>query len=191
LNGEINLKMKTKKSNKVKIEIPSFEEKEKPKKKVEKKTAKVKPKVEPKLNKMDFIEIQGENLYLKIPDDLDLVVRVKKILEVYEDELYLERFKEKKKISEELEEPEELEEIEKSEELEIPTPTITQEKTPEILEEQKVVYVKPDEEVYTSCPICSGKLKKKRIKIDGNLLKQKVVCKNRKCNFERNYEFSI
>lgn len=60
-----------------------------------------------------------------------------------------------------------------------------------VIEEQKEVKVETPTESYTICPLCAGALKKKKIKQVGNEVKQKVLCKNRKCKFERDYVFSL
>lgn len=60
-----------------------------------------------------------------------------------------------------------------------------------VIEEQKEVKIENSVESYTFCPLCNGKLKKKGIKQYGNEIRQVVLCKNRKCKFQREYVFSI
>lgn len=145
------------------------------------------------VEEVETLEIKGDSLLIRIPNNLETITRVKRILEVYEEEL-------KRNV---LKAPEMVEES-------IPTlpklPTLPElpKLTPEIniqapeppavlpvLEEQKKVEVRPFGESYTVCPLCSGKLKRKKLKQVGESLNQRVVCKNRRCNFEREYIFSI
>lgn len=58
------------------------------------------------------------------------------------------------------------------------------------VEEQKVVYLSSGEG-FTICPICKGKLKRKGIKQQGEFFTQRIFCKNRKCNFSREYQITL
>jgi len=140
------------------------------------------------LDTLDTLEIQGDDIYIKIPNNLAVVSRAKRILEVYEEELIKAEKKEEPEtadIEENLPQPI----ARQITEIDIEPPDLPQKQ--EVIEEHKQVEVKPFGESYTNCPLCNGKLKRKRLKKEGNILKQKVKCKNRRCNFEREYVFSI
>lgn len=125
-------------------------------------------------DKVKPLVIEGDDLYLKIPNRLESITKARKILSVYEDELNSVKKEENLVCSE----------------VNIQTPEVIEVEKPKV-PEKKQVEVKSFDENYKVCPLCNGKLKKKKIKSVGNVLTQKVVCKNRKCNFERNYQFSI
>jgi len=59
------------------------------------------------------------------------------------------------------------------------------------VEEQREIVVDPFSESYTTCPLCNGKLKMKATKQSGNEIRQVVLCKNKKCKFQREHVFSI
>ena len=137
------------------------------KKKNEKIEIGIAEKVEEVEEEAETLEIKGESLLIKIPNNLATVTRVRRILEVYEEELGTNETD--PQINPTLPE----------------LPTL-----PEMIEEQKKVEVKPYEH-YIICPLCAGKLKKKKLRKEGTMLKQRVFCKNKRCQFERIYEFSI
>lgn len=60
-----------------------------------------------------------------------------------------------------------------------------------VIREEAEVRADPITESYTVCPLCQGKLKKKKITQVGNEIRQTVLCKKRGCNFKRDYIFSI
>lgn len=148
----------------------------------------------------EIIKIEEGDLKIQVPKDFESVSRARRILEAY-----LMEFEEQKDIEEELEDEEEkienmddliqqLVEEQGDDEVNIsisePEQIFEPKKIP-VIEEQKKVEIKPSEENYDVCPLCSGKLKKKKIKRVGNEIRQKVICKNRKCKFERDFVFSL
>ena len=120
------------------------------------------------------IDIQVNGLQISIPLDLEYVTEARQILEVFENKL--------SNSGQILQNPKIIRQDDEDKEAEEEKP---------IIEEQKEVEIKPMQESYTNCPICNGKLKRKKIIKDGDKYRQKVKCKSWKCNFERDYVFSL
>lgn len=159
-----------------KVEIGFDEEPEIPKEKKETPKNTIEPKA---LEYKKFSEFTFGDLYMKIPNDLESVSRARRILRIFEEDLLLEKNGTERIL---------VVTDKKVEEVTLPEIPEVPEQMP--LQEQEEVKVQPSES-YSFCPICNGKLKKTRLKKSGSELKQTVKCKNRKCNFKREYTFGL
>lgn len=69
------------------------------------------------------------------------------------------------------------------------------EKTAEVLEKQALemdlILLQPYENFIKICPLCNNKVKKKLVKRDGDILRQLMKCKNKKCTFEKEIVIQI
>ena len=190
--------MAGKKSEKVEIDFnePEQEKKLEPKKKPEIKAESTKETKEP--DYLNFLEIRfSDDCYIKVPRDLSSVRQAVRILQAIEEELDIECFRPSSvmacvgNVEDEVIEPKAVLPFpQKHKQLsDFAKPVGTNPLSP--IEEESRVVVTPQEERYDFCPLCDGKLKKKNFKKTKEGLKQLVVCKNRKCNFKREYVFGL
>jgi len=136
-----------------------------------------------KSEKENFIDIAVGDVRLRFPDDLASILIAKRHI----DALY----KSFADVPSSVHKPERIEISTQDQ-----TETIEPIKEPSaqklsIIEEQKVIKADQLAESYKVCPLCNGKLKKKRIRRIGDEIRQTIVCKNKECNFQREYVFSI
>lgn len=124
----------------------------------------VKEKEKKEIKKIEIIE---NDVYIKIPKDYEIVKSIRKLLTTIENDL-----SEKKDGEIEI-----IKEVSKVLEPEIP----------EIEFSPKI----PKDNNFKLCPLCNSKLKRKKITQEGDILKQKVICKNRKCNFQKELIYSL
>jgi len=132
-----------------------------------------------KNTKEDCIEIIAEGLYIKVPREQAKITQALNILKSFQAQAEKRQGTELTlKEAEDIANTEYQKSAERGEEL--PEPP---------LQEQNVITLNPER--YTICPLCSGKLKKGKVKQDGNSLIQTIKCKNRKCSFFREYIINI
>ena len=137
-------------------------------------------------NEESYLEITQGNAYLKIPKDIETIVLMRKMLEVYEKELS------------------ELDDLDQSKLPDLKNPIEDNDeeagnkKDNEVFKSFDIPKIQPKEEVFVPndqelklCPLCNSKLKKKKIKREGDVLKQVVKCKKWSCPFEKEFVFNV
>jgi len=141
------------------------------------------------------IEIKAGDLYIKIPLDRSRIREAIKILEAFEFKL-----PEETEIEEDIQATKQFiadtekkqEQIEQKLNMPQPSmpiqtpPTMPQPQQPlEPVREDKTILDK--HKIYDKCPMCNGKIKKKRIDVAQDGFRQVIVCKNRKCGWRHEY----
>lgn len=126
----------------------------------------------PKPEEKNDIEIKSKDTYIKIPNSNERIEEVIKVLRALQKE---QTTGEPKQQTEQKQETEKTEEKPQEQE-------IKQEGETTILNKH---------EVFTKCPLCNGKIKKKKIQMASDGLRQVVVCKNRRCSWKHEYLIAL
>lgn len=124
-------------------------------------------------NEKDYLIIKQGEAYLKIPKDKSLIIKIRKFLEICEKEF--ENDLSSLKLSQE---------VENNKDSQVYKSIVPKIKPKEEIEQEIDQFSK-------HCPLCASKLKKKKIRREGNVFKQLIKCKKWSCPFEKEIVINI
>ena len=135
---------------------------------------------EEKKVKKQEIEIKAGDLFIHVPADRSRIGEAIEVLRAFEEKIS--RPAKLKEIEKEIQETKQFLENTEKKEKEIEEKIEPKREEETILNEGKR---------YIKCPVCSGKLKKKKIQQFEDGFVQEIRCKNRKCKWRHIYKIAI